>query len=287
MKRNFLILYAIIAVAVVVIPTTYFELTKETALPGIEAKNNSSTYSWKANFDNVSSFSPLLRYGMFSNSTFQEQGYPNSSLNVGLGVVEYYDKAENALVTIFFLNVSGSVSMSVLPDLVNVTYTPPSIYDPIPGTIEGKSVTWGFLQPENVSPVGFERWTSTPTQFNEELLNRSSGNGLPYHFAFTSKNAYWLVPPGNDVPFPFSVNVSLEGLSRPVYSSIVLSLNDTGNLFGGSAGSVNGGYNRSQHVPSVSSPTTLSGLISTTDPVSPYQMYGYILNSHPFATIKS
>ena len=275
MKKNLLILYSVIAVVLVVAPVSYYEFAYDhsSPLPPIYAKYGTGNFTWQADFDNATDSGNLSYYWEDTSTTFWQPGYRNSSLNTGFGVGQaYYDPLNQGIWMSFDVNVSGTMYLSHLPNSVSVRYL--------------FSSNWGINVPSGiVDPVNVSQSNLPDVYYSETLLNRTSNQTFAYHFSFGGYMGFDVYPPGKDIPFNATAIVSLNGLSRPVFTTNVLTLVDTGNKFkngtvsamesASSAGTGKGGIVHSEGTPSMS--------VEAASQV-PYKMHGYDGNDAVYMT---
>lgn len=255
MRKETIRISAIIGTAIVVLSSVYYAVGFEhsTTLPTIQVGDSVGYSNLSANFDNTSSSAPLLKNWTFSSTTLVQSGYRNSTLRSGLGIGNiFYDGPNANLFMQTSVKVSGTLFLSHLPASVNVRYKI--------STFSEGSVGWAFFDPVNVTE-------KNPPSYNysEPLLNGSANKTSPYHFSFIGDSSFTVVPQGKDVPFNVTATVSLIGLSKPVYVTVVLTLIDTGNKFGN--GSLGGN--------TTALSTSLAASISGSATIIPYQTHGY------------
>lgn len=235
MRRNLVITVAIVMALGLMIPTSVILLNyhPQSNLPPIYATDGSITNNWSYDFSNASSVNSPIYYGGYSNATFWEPGYLNSTFSTKLGAFAYEDKTttdeRTGMSSVAYgieLNITGDLRLSHLPSKVQVTYgTDAFVAAAFDGRVLNYSTSLGYLQPTNVSLS----WELQTYNFSVDLLNESHYNGSnTYHFAFTAYFPIDIIPPSYNIPFSVDINVSLIGLSKPVYSSITLNLDDVG-----------------------------------------------------------
>lgn len=263
-KSSKMIMFAVVAVIIVAVPTTLYEGNFFNNLPPITVNSRSAnaSYTWTCNFNNSSDISHIAPV-LYTTSIISDNGHPNSSLSFSLWTTSTYQSSFGPSVCyVFILLISGNFTSNLHPSSISVTNNgtvPPQAINlskwfnrsnsPQPEyskdwakvTLKGTSLfnfeqndTYGNVTFKGSSPSSYLQCDPIFNLTNVYSLTNDTGLGknITYHFSFLTKIDYAIFNTILISPFylyqPYTVHfmVTLKGLSKPVTEQIAMTLED-------------------------------------------------------------
>ena len=243
-KRNRMIMFAVIAVIIVAIPVSFYEFFGK-PVP-ITVTDGSSSFTWRYNFTKNYGPGVILPSTNQTESTaiFSSSGYPNSSLSLALGSIEYSTQGP---MNIFkpWINVSGSLTSNLHPKNLVISETVKA-YSAEKGGFFNFSDPYVALSrfcpppPFRVSHVNLSEPTNNPVYCIAGTGTVSSGFNLLndsflakstiYHFDFYRlsrfTNIFWsdfcFCPQSLNITYYLIITAELTGFSNPVFAQVEL-----------------------------------------------------------------
>jgi hypothetical protein len=285
--RNLILL--VFVTAALVIPSGYImsielDSHSQKTLPPIYTNGTLYSSSWRGNFSALTSTIPYL-FNINESTTFHQPGFQNSTLNVSLSYFQiYYFMHKGSFQIALNFNYSSIMHLSSFPvsldinQTLSVPFANPSF--PPPYTFTDWSAD-GII--EQINNVG--RATSTydsagwqGPQVVIPLLNTSEAAAHDSYRFFVAGSQFGpdIFNTVNNVTYTYGMNVSLIGLSRPVYINMVVNFTNTNvpsdpvtivnssspnNHAAHAAGMDSGSFRGSTHPVKDSSPRVISGFL--------------------------
>ena len=121
-KNRTLIFFAVIAVIIVAVPISFYELSSQPE-PTIAVVNDYSYYQWKANFYNhTNETCPLFSPYFNTSAVINETGYPNTTILLSIHGFECYLATEGQRPWFgLIMNVSGLLPSNLHPKSLVIT----------------------------------------------------------------------------------------------------------------------------------------------------------------------
>ena len=238
-KRNKIIMFAVIAVIIVAVPISFYELSPQPE-PTISVVNDYTHYQWDANFYNhANETCPIFSPYFNASAVINETGYQNTTLLISIHGFECYLATEGQVPYFgLILNVSGSLPSNLQPKslVISQNLSAPGInewtqstdlfYISSPsGKLSNLSLTPGKYYPDPCLPALSKNGSYKCTlQFKND--NSSSSHAL-YNFSVRCMFIYgWFNFPRTNFTFYTNVGVEIAGLSKPVVSEDEFAIKD-------------------------------------------------------------
>ena len=219
-------LVLVIAVVALLIGVSFFVLIEK---PVISVSNGNTTYDWYGDFThsvNTSSYFVQLP-NVTSSTSVMEGENPAGYLNASIRGTEYMDtftaKGLTWEVYVMIFQVNGSLIPNLHPKSMDVSFLSP-LNDTIPPVENVTSVGWSFgtTKADNVTNKSWQEITTMPLEF----VRQSSTDIYRYYFSLADIVTVDVYNPEATGSFNMQFNVSMLGLSEPVYTSITLNVEE-------------------------------------------------------------
>lgn len=238
-RHRTIVIVAVVVVVMVVGSVIYVEYPKK--LPPINATDGFTTYTWSGNFSSKTGINYADLNDINATTKMNESGYPDSYLNTSLSGSGGFFSGSNVTMFWLFIYMNGTLAPNLIASSLTFEQN-----GTVPTEYYGNSIVATFSQRPfagynytgtNGKDVGYYSPPSPPNpepnmsslrmSYSWGLTNQSPGNHYPYRFSLATEVSIQVYGVGPNDPFYMNFNVSLPGLSEPVYADTLITVNDT------------------------------------------------------------
>lgn len=245
-KRRWIVLFAIIAAIIVIVPVSLYELSD---LPGakiISVRNGTSRAKWYISPNNNTD-NDIVFQNISSNSTFTSSDQLNSSLHLSFNHVWGFCSGDFYTLLIDYFNISGVLRGDLKPTGITVTEVVaaqvPDVVSLGLMSLEEKATNTSLISGWNFYSWNNQAYQKTNTYVGASICNVSlrndsatqhtlfssygSNKNLTYSFGLSNGISLWLFRSydGHNVTkYVFSLSVSIDGLGKNVQTQIIVEI---------------------------------------------------------------
>ena len=229
-QRRTMIVFAVIAVIIVAVPVSFYELSPHSSGISVKSSNTVTNLTFAVNFTKYtdSSIQFNQNYENFTSVTTLDQNNANTSiLEINGMVLELYGASYGFYWLIFNFSVNGNISSSILPSGLSLTFEGSNYSKDnlIVDTLDAD-----YINNINTTDHGFvgNNYGPFENHLSVQLIeDKNVTTQYRYHFVFSEVltieiHPYYIYP----TPFNVSIQASLSGYSSQVFDQVNFHVED-------------------------------------------------------------